>query len=133
MPSAFVFLDALPRTPNGKIDRSALPAPDHVRRELEISFVGPRNQTEETLARIWAEVLRVEGVGIHDNFFELGGHSLSGAQVVSRARELLDADLLLRDVFLSPTVAGLAEKLEAIRWVTRDRPLVSGEREGGSL
>ncbi|MFN2514061.1 MAG: hypothetical protein ABR568_21940, partial [Pyrinomonadaceae bacterium] len=73
MPSAFVMLDTMPLTPNGKVDRKALPAPDHVRPGLEGAFAAPRTPTEELLAGIWAEVLGVERIGIHDNFFELGG------------------------------------------------------------
>ena len=72
VPSAFVFLDSLPLTPNGKLDRKALPAPDHSRPELEDGFAAPRTPVEEILANIWAEVLKLDKVGIHDNFFRPG-------------------------------------------------------------
>jgi surfactin family lipopeptide synthetase A len=115
VPSNFVFLEALPLTSNGKVDRRALPAPDRARRELTVTFVAPRTQTEEVLARIWAEVLKLERVGIHDNFFDLGGHSLLAAQVVSRLREAFHEEIPLRSLFEVPTVAGLAERIEAAR------------------
>ena len=87
VPSAFVFLDLIPLTSNGKVDRKALPAPDQNRFDLEESFVAPRTPVEEMIAEIWAEVLKLDRVGIHDNFFDLGGHSLLATQVISRLRE----------------------------------------------
>ncbi|HEX9142910.1 MAG TPA: non-ribosomal peptide synthetase, partial [Candidatus Binatia bacterium] len=89
VPSAFVLLSALPLLPNGKIDQRSLPAPGNSRPELEESFVAPRTPAEVLLAEIWAEVLKLEGVGIHDNFFDLGGHSLLATQVMSRLRAAL--------------------------------------------
>ena len=115
VPSAFVYLDALPRTANGKIDRGALPAPDQSSAALEQSYVAARTPEEEKLAKIWAQVLKLDRVGIHDNFFELGGHSLLATQVMSRLREAFQVELKLRDLFEHPTVAGLAESLEGIR------------------
>jgi amino acid adenylation domain-containing protein len=112
IPSAFVLLDALPLTPNGKIDRNALPVPDHNRPELEVNFVAPRTPLEEIIAEIWAEVLKVEKVGIHDNFFDLGGHSLLATQVMSRLREALRVDLPLRALFEAPTIVELAFRIE---------------------
>jgi amino acid adenylation domain-containing protein len=113
-PSALVFLDELPLTPNGKVDRRALPAPDPTRPELEGAFVAPRNPVEEVLAGIWADVLKLERVGIHDNFFDLGGHSLLATQVISQIRETFSVKLPLRSLFESPTVAGLAECIEVV-------------------
>ena len=113
MPSAFVFLDALPLTSNGKVDRKALPEPDQSNLELEESYVAPRTPVEEVLTEIWAQVLRVEQVGIHDNFFELGGHSLRAIQVIARVRKGFQVELPVRQLFETPTVAGLAEKVEA--------------------
>ena len=84
VPAAFVRLEALPLTPNGKLDRKALPAPAAAD---QASYVAPQGQVEETLARIWSEVLRVPRVGARDNFFELGGDSIIGIQVVSRAKQ----------------------------------------------
>ncbi|MBI2230714.1 MAG: amino acid adenylation domain-containing protein, partial [Deltaproteobacteria bacterium] len=115
IPSAFVFLDALPLTPNGKIDRKSLPAPDRNRDGLEQGYAAPRSPTEEILAGIWAEVLKIEPVGIHDNFFDLGGHSLLATQVISRLRVTLQVDLPLRFLFENPTVSGLADRIEETR------------------
>src|SRR5213078_1002164 len=84
IPALFVTLDALPLSPNGKVDRKALPEPEKLRPELRADFVLPRNTVEEQLAAIWAEVLGVERVGAYDNFFELGGQSLLGVSMLSR-------------------------------------------------
>jgi natural product biosynthesis luciferase-like monooxygenase protein/amino acid adenylation domain-containing protein/non-ribosomal peptide synthase protein (TIGR01720 family) len=115
IPSIFVNLDAMPLTPNGKIDRKALPAPDQSRRELGAEFVAPRTPTEQLLASIWCDVLRTEQVGVFDNFFELGGHSLLATQLVSRVREVFGVELPLRSLFESPTIAGLALSVEQRR------------------
>ena len=108
VPAFFVFLDSLPLTPNGKVDRKALPVPDRSRPELAAIFVRPRNPVEEMLAEIWAEVLRVERIGIRDNFFDLGGHSLLATQIISRLRDQLQMELPLRTLFEKPTIATLA-------------------------
>jgi amino acid adenylation domain-containing protein len=117
VPSVFVFMDALPLTPNGKIDRKALPEPEHHTSPREESYIAPRTGTESVLAAIWAEVLKLQRVGVRDNFFELGGHSLLATQIVSRTREALQVDVALRALFEKPTVASLSEHLEAIRRV----------------
>ncbi|MBZ4423347.1 non-ribosomal peptide synthetase, partial [Myxococcus sp. RHSTA-1-4] len=114
VPSALVRLDALPLTANAKVDRKALPAPDAVLASPAESYVAPRTPTEERLAALWAQVLRVQRVGIHDNFFELGGHSLLATQVVSRVREAFSVELPLRALFEAPTVAALAARLESV-------------------
>ncbi|MEG4292485.1 amino acid adenylation domain-containing protein [Microcoleus sp. C2C3] len=108
VPSAFVLLESLPLTPNGKVDRRALPKPDLDRTLLE-KYIVPRTPIEEMLAQIWAQVLKVEQVGIHDNFFELGGHSLLATQVISRLPEAFGISLPLRSLFESPTIAQLSE------------------------
>src|SRR5262249_37722144 len=95
--------------------RKALPAPDQARPELEEAYVAPRTAVEQALADLWAEVLGVEQVGVHDNFFELGGHSLLATQVISRMRKSLHVELPLRALFEAPTVAGLGERVDAIR------------------
>jgi acyl-coenzyme A synthetase/AMP-(fatty) acid ligase/acyl carrier protein len=110
IPAAFVFLEAFPLTPNAKINRRALPAPDISQRNLEVDFVPPRTSTEQELATIWIEVLKVKQVGIHDNFFELGGHSLLATQAISRLREAFSVDFPLRYLFENPTIAELAQK-----------------------
>ncbi|HVR95612.1 MAG TPA: non-ribosomal peptide synthetase, partial [Thermoanaerobaculia bacterium] len=117
VPAAFVLLDALPLTSNGKVDRRALPAP-----ELEPvqDFVAPRNPVEQVLAGIWREVLQVERVGVLDDFFELGGHSLRAVQTITRIRNTFEIDIQLRDVFDAPTVADLAASiLERPAWRER--------------
>src|SRR5581483_9429221 len=108
-PSLFVELEALPLSPNGKLDRRALPKPEI--RQKETSEL-PRTVVEEVLAGIWAEVLGREQVGVEENFFELGGHSLLATQMVSRVRQAFRAEVSLRWVFESPTVAGLARRIE---------------------
>jgi amino acid adenylation domain-containing protein len=115
VPSAFFFVEALPRTPNGKIDRRALalrPLPERAR---EDAFAASRTASEELIAGIWSAVLGVERVGIHDNFFDLGGHSLLATQVVSLMRQVLAVELPLRSLFQEPTVAGLARLAEEAR------------------
>jgi amino acid adenylation domain-containing protein len=115
VPSQFVYLDALPLTPNGKVDQRALPAPAQSQRELDESVSAPGTPVEEMLAGIWAELLKLENIGIHDNFFDLGGHSLLATQVTSRLREVFQIELPLRSLFETPTVAGLAESIEEAR------------------
>ncbi|MBV9914403.1 MAG: hypothetical protein JOZ93_17625, partial [Sinobacteraceae bacterium] len=109
VPSAFVALEALPLTPNGKVDRRALPAPEG-RPEIT-EFVAPRTPTEEVVAGIWCEVLKLERVGVHDNFFALGGHSLLAMRVMARLREVLEVELPLRALFQRPTIAELAVRI----------------------
>ena len=112
VPSAYVVLDALPLLPSGKVDRRALPAPEGARLEPETAYVAPRTPVEEVLAELWARTLGVERVGIHDDFFELGGHSLLATRLVSRLRQTFQVEIPLRDLFETPTVAGLAERVE---------------------
>jgi len=108
IPSAFVTLEGIPLTTNGKIDRKALPPPDKTNHR---NFVPPRNPIEHALARLWSEVLGVEQIGVHDNFFELGGHSLLGIQLLSRVQDSFQIELPLVLMFEAPTVANLAEEL----------------------
>jgi amino acid adenylation domain-containing protein len=115
IPSIFVFLDALPLTPSGKVDRRSLPAPDQQRPTLEHVFVAPRTPVEQILAEIWTSVLGLQQVGINDNFFELGGHSLLGTQIVSRVRSLFEVELPLRCIFESPTIALLALEITSLK------------------
>ena len=106
IPGAIVIVDAFPLTPNGKLDRNALPRPDREGSASE-TYEPPRTPAEETMAKIWADVLKVERVGVHDNFFDLGGHSLLATKVISRVRATFHIDLPLRSLFQAPTVAGL--------------------------
>ncbi|HJQ69040.1 MAG TPA: amino acid adenylation domain-containing protein [Blastocatellia bacterium] len=108
LPSSFMFLDDLPLTSNGKVDRRALPAPDRSAADLGAGFVAPGTLIEEALAAIWSELLGLEKIGINNDFFDLGGHSLLASQVVSRVRDIFQIELPLRRFFLSPTISGLA-------------------------
>jgi amino acid adenylation domain-containing protein len=108
MPSSFVFVDALPLTTNGKIDRNALPPLDGKRPWLNHGFVEPRTEIEELVAQVWCDVLKLDKIGVHDNFFDLGGHSMLATQIISRMRDSTDKDLPLSTIFEAPTVAGLA-------------------------
>jgi amino acid adenylation domain-containing protein len=108
-PSAFVMLQALPLTANGKVDYSALPAPDTDRPELEAAYVAPRNAVEERLVSIWADVLGFDHIGVQDNFFELGGHSLQAVQLISKMSAALQRNFSVKDIFLQPTIAALAD------------------------
>jgi len=112
IPSAFVILDALPRSPNGKVDRRTLPVPDAQQSALAETFIGPRTSVEEIVNRIWREVLNLERIGIHDNFFELGGHSLLATQVISRVRNMFGVDVPMHRLFQTPTIAELADFVE---------------------
>ena len=112
VPSSFTLLDGLPRTPHGKVDREALPIPDQRQPAMEESYVPPRSPEEEMIAEIWAEVLKVDAVGVHDNFFDLGGHSLLATQVMSQVRKVFQVELPLRSLFEAPTVAELALRVE---------------------
>jgi amino acid adenylation domain-containing protein len=112
IPSGFVFLDALPLNPNGKIDRDALPSHDLGRPWLEEGFLEPRTGIEELVAQVWREVLKLDKIGVHDNFFDLGGHSLVATRIVARLRNIFAVDLLLRKLFELPTVATLAQHID---------------------
>jgi amino acid adenylation domain-containing protein/FkbM family methyltransferase len=114
VPSVFVMLPELPLMQNGKVDRKALPAPEqNVSNAAE--YVAPRTPEEETLARIWCEVLRRDRISVHENFFELGGHSLLAMQIVSRTRKAFQLELPLRVIFESQTIAELAEQVANTR------------------
>ncbi len=132
VPAAFVALGVLPLTPSGKVDRHSLPAPDRGTRE-ERALVPPRNPTEEILIAIWTAVLGIERCGVEDDFFALGGHSLLANQVVSRIRGSLGIELPLHIFFAFPTVAALAERVEAARRsgvAAAPPPLIAGEWRG---
>ena len=113
VPSAVVQLSALPRTISGKVERAKLPAPGLDASRAGAQYVAPRTTIEEVIANIWASVLEVERVGVTDSFFDLSGHSLLATQVVSRVRSALGVEIGVRQLFESPTVAGLAAVAEA--------------------
>ncbi|HET9226708.1 MAG TPA: amino acid adenylation domain-containing protein [Thermoanaerobaculia bacterium] len=132
VPAAFVAMESLPQTPSGKVDRRALA---RIAPEMESAedLAEPRTPTEELLAGIWAQVLGLERVGAGQSFFELGGHSLTGAQVVSRLRQVFQVDLPLRVLFEAPTVAGMAAEIERLRRQgTPERPAISSFRQDRS-
>ncbi|MEO7020166.1 MAG: amino acid adenylation domain-containing protein, partial [Ktedonobacteraceae bacterium] len=111
IPSAFILLDALPVTANGKVDQRVLPAPEKMEAVREVMYEAPRTPVEEVLVRIWTQVLHKEQVGIRDNFFALGGHSLLATQAISHMRQTFQTDIPLLYLFETPTIAGLAETL----------------------
>jgi amino acid adenylation domain-containing protein len=115
VPSAFVVLESLPVTANGKVDRLALPAPQPIKLESAGGYVAPHTSIEEVLVKIWAEVLGIKRVGIRDNFFELGGHSLLATQLVSRVRDAFGVELPLRRVFEAPTISELSKVVESLK------------------
>ena len=125
VPSFFVQLKALPLTPNGKVDRQMLPAPDASRPELKDTYVSPRTPLEEKLANLWAEVLKVERVGIHDNFFELGGDSIISIQIVARAHQV-GIELAPKQLFENQTIAELAAVASLNQGVMAEQGMVTG-------
>ncbi|HEX4499474.1 MAG TPA: condensation domain-containing protein, partial [Thermoanaerobaculia bacterium] len=131
VPAAFVVLDSLPLTSNGKVDRKALPAPEQTRGGE--SYLAPRTPTEEVLAGIWADLLGLERVGADGHFFELGGHSLLATQVMSRLRQAFGVEIPLRDLFATPVLADLTVKIDSARGAgvqALTPPLVPVPREG---
>ncbi|GIV97579.1 MAG: hypothetical protein KatS3mg057_2236 [Herpetosiphonaceae bacterium] len=133
LPAAFVFLEALPLTANGKVDRRALPAPGLARPDLARPYVAPRSDTEQILAAIWQELLGIEQAGLDDNFFELGGHSLIATRLISRVRDVFQVELPLHTVFAAPTLAAFATEIERSRAGDHDAdtsPIPIGRRDG---
>lgn len=112
VPSAFVHLDALPLTANGKLDRRALPAPGQDALASKV-YEAPQGETEEAIAEIWKALLHLDQVGRNDGFLELGGHSLLAVQLLSRLRRKLGTRITLRELFDAPTVRGLASLVNA--------------------
>jgi amino acid adenylation domain-containing protein len=114
VPSSFVVLETLPVSPNGKLNRSALPDPDDTRPDLRREFVPPSTPVEQAIAEIFSELLEVKHVGLHDDFFELGGHSLLATRVVSRLRDRFQIEMTPRFLFESPTVAEMASRISEL-------------------
>ena len=115
VPSVFVMMDKFPLTPNGKVDRRALPAPSQERPDLAVAMVAPSNAIERDLCQIWSQLLGIAPVGIDDNFFDLGGHSLFVARMMTQVEETFAIKLALSDLFSAPTVAGLAQAIVTAR------------------
>jgi len=116
VPAQVVFMAEFPQTPNRKIDRKALPVPEADDHELENAFESPATVTETAVAELWSELLSVERLGRRANFFEAGGHSLLAMQLVVRIHDRFGVDLPLKILFEHPTVAGLAEAIDALSW-----------------
>ena len=127
-PAVFLFLDQLPLSPAGKLDRRLLPDPPADRPHLDSAYAVPRTDTERQVAAVWQTVLGVEAVGVHDNFFELGGHSLALAEVQARLSKIGDRPLSVVDLFRLPTVAMLAEHLTGATARSDQAPARSAER-----
>ena len=128
VPSLFEPLDRLPRTPNGKLDRQALPAPILDSGGAPVDAVAPRTPTEATLMAVFGEVLGRDGFGVFDSFFDLGGDSLMAARLVLRLRDASGCDVPLRTLFERPSIAALAEAIDALEWVTAGEEAPAGER-----
>ncbi len=131
IPSAFVFLPGIPLTPNGKLDSKALPRPETT---SDHAYVAPRTPTQEILAGIWCQILRLDRIGIHDNFFELGGHSLLATQVMSRVAKTFHVQISLHGLFEAPTIAQLAlcvERAHNQGWIKEAPPIVPVPRGDG--
>ncbi len=134
LPGVFVSLEALPLSPNGKVDRRALPAPGAGPSEAGEGFVSPRTPTQQALAEIWREALEVDRVGEYDSFAALGGHSLAGVRILSRVRQVWGVELPLRVLFEAPTLAALAERVDGARGADGEaRPPVLPRPRGGTL
>jgi len=118
VPSSVIVMEAFPLTPNGKLNRKALPAPEDAPAERETSFVAPQTPTEKIIEGIWANLLKLKQVGVHDNFFDIGGHSLKAVQVVARVRDAFGIELPVRKVFENPTISALAQLIDGT-----DKPL----------
>jgi acyl carrier protein len=121
VPSTFVWMDALPLTPSGKLNRRALPAPDSSRLHLDEMYAPPETELQRQIAAVWSQVLGVEKIGLDSNFFNVGGHSLLAMQVISRLNDALNLDIPLRLMFEKPTIRGFAEAVNGIRAAADER------------
>ena len=130
VPSAYVFLDSLPLTLNGKVDRRALPDPGRTEQQEHNEYVAPRDETESVLCRLWGEILKVDRVGIDDDFFAIGGHSLLAAKLFSRLDEHFGRSLPLGVLFSAPTVRSLAEYYRTSAGLKKDSVLVALRTSG---
>ena len=132
IPSAFVMLEALPLTPNRKVDRRSLPAPEMARSQTT-TYIAPRTAIETELARIWTQILGVEIISIDDNFFDLGGHSLMATRIISQIRSTFQLELPLLSIFEAPTISWLAKRIEMATETElglASPPIKHGRREG---
>ena len=127
VPSGFVFVDALPLTPTGKLDRRSLQQRELAPVRPMHGMLAPRTPTEEALALIWTEVLGLASVGVHDDFFELGGNSLLATQLIARVRRALEVDLAVDAVFDLPTIADLAGAVDQMRQLVGELEQLSAD------
>ncbi len=135
IPDSFTFLDTLPLTPTGKVDRRTLPMPERNREQVDTVYVPARNEIEALLEIIWKEVLGLDKIGMLDNFFDLGGHSLLAMQVVARAHKIFQVEIPLSALFRESTIAGLASLIDELsRVIPRTQlPLVASSTESKPL
>src|SRR5208282_1590063 len=131
VPSVFMSVGKLPLSPNGKIDRKALPSMEKERGTITDGYAAPRDPVEQILVQLWAKVLRTRTIGVHDNFFELGGHSLSAVRLVTEIEKVYGKRLPLATLLRAPTIAELAEILRKEHWMPLWQSLVP-VRAGGS-
>jgi nonribosomal peptide synthetase DhbF len=131
IPAAFVLIEAMPTTPNGKLDRKALPAPDFAVARKTRDSVPPETATQITLARIWESLLKVEKVGIHESFFDLGGHSILAVRLMAQIRSSFGVQLPLHHIFRTPTISGLASLIESKLWTESEQHAVSAAAASG--
>jgi amino acid adenylation domain-containing protein len=124
IPSLYVFLEQMPLTPNGKIDRKQLPEPDPNLRSEERAYVAPQTKMEETIAGIWTELLGIERISVNDGFFELGGDSLLISRLVAKIHTVFDVNLPIRTIFLTPTILNIAAAVKAQRAIKNDQSYV---------
>ena len=133
VPAAFIILDAIPLTPNGKVNYAALPVPDQTRQEGETFLVAPRNALEEELETIWEAVLKINPIGVHDNFFDLGGHSLLAVELFSHIENVFGRKLPLATLFEAPTIEQLGEVIQQDNWTPSDSVLAPIQAKGTRL
>ena len=129
IPAAFVSVSSFPLTPSGKVNRT-LPAPDGTAHEADVASLAPRNPTEETIARLWCDVLNLRRVGVRDNFFELGGNSLLAVRVIFRINKAFDTQLGVSAMFLTPTIEALATSIKRNRQAENRDPQIILFRTG---
>ena len=126
VPAVFTMMSELPKMPNGKVDYNNLPAPDSIRPDLDQPFQPPRSEAEKTLARIWCDVLGIDGVGVNDNFFELGGDSILSIQIISRAKQS-GINISAQQIFQHQTIAELAISTSRTSIVEAEQGVVTGD------
>ena len=120
MPSVFIWLDALPKTSSGKVDKKRLPVPDRTRPELTVAYRKPRTELEQAIARIWCSVLQIDRIGLDDNFFELGGNSLLAQKTIAALKEQ-SPTLSVIKLYQYPTIAALAEYIQLLKGAGQGR------------